>query len=206
MTSKILCRNFSLGEKGVRYVMPHAPYRSITINGGTEMRAWYDVHGIDIEAKVDVKGFEEAVENVHRLIQKEKRKRHCHRTNHTWRIFSGGICSLTCGLAVPSETRSHCRSIHLPIFMESFQAMSTEAFCHKVQQNLTTPLFLAHGKMDPIVAYSLGEKSMQFLKERKCRPIWKVYNMYHEVCYEEIRDLSLWLSDVIKEMDAEDTT
>ena len=27
----------------VRFVFPHAPKRSVTINGGMEMRAWYDV-------------------------------------------------------------------------------------------------------------------------------------------------------------------
>ena len=38
----------SLGsERPVRYVFPNAPVRAVTINGGMEMRAWYDILSLD---------------------------------------------------------------------------------------------------------------------------------------------------------------
>ena len=30
-------------ERAWRFVFPHAPIRSVTINGGMSMRAWYDI-------------------------------------------------------------------------------------------------------------------------------------------------------------------
>jgi phospholipase/carboxylesterase len=33
------------GERALRFVLPHAPVRPVTINGGMSMRAWYDIVG-----------------------------------------------------------------------------------------------------------------------------------------------------------------
>ena len=30
-------------DASLRFVFPHAPVRPVTINGGAEMRAWYDI-------------------------------------------------------------------------------------------------------------------------------------------------------------------
>jgi phospholipase/carboxylesterase len=40
----------------VRFVFPHAPVRPVTINGGMQMRAWYDILGFDRRAKEDAAG------------------------------------------------------------------------------------------------------------------------------------------------------
>ncbi len=37
----------------VRFVFPHAPERSITINQGMMMRAWYDITGFESERQED---------------------------------------------------------------------------------------------------------------------------------------------------------
>ena len=34
-------------EHSIRFIFPHAPIRPVTINGGIEMRAWYDIKGMD---------------------------------------------------------------------------------------------------------------------------------------------------------------
>src|SRR5262245_17554654 len=40
----------------VRFVFPHAPQRSVTINGGYLMRAWYDIVGFEATAPEDAAG------------------------------------------------------------------------------------------------------------------------------------------------------
>ncbi|MCA9696996.1 MAG: carboxylesterase, partial [Myxococcales bacterium] len=35
-----------LGMPDVRFILPHAPMRPVTINGGFVMRAWYDILSI----------------------------------------------------------------------------------------------------------------------------------------------------------------
>ena len=41
------------GTPALRFVFPHAPVRPVTINNGYEMRAWYDIFGIDRRAAED---------------------------------------------------------------------------------------------------------------------------------------------------------
>ena len=40
----------------MRFIFPHAPVRSITINGG--MHGWYDITGVDFEREQDRDGIE----------------------------------------------------------------------------------------------------------------------------------------------------
>src|SRR6187455_3367712 len=44
----------------IRFVFPHAPVRAVTINGGMQMRAWYDILGFDRRAKEDAAAFARA--------------------------------------------------------------------------------------------------------------------------------------------------
>ena len=30
-----------------RFILPHAPFLNVTLNGGYEMRAWYDLYGLN---------------------------------------------------------------------------------------------------------------------------------------------------------------
>ena len=43
-----------------RVVLPTAPVRPVTINGGMAMNAWFDIAGLTIGAREDVAGIEEA--------------------------------------------------------------------------------------------------------------------------------------------------
>ena len=40
----------------IRFVFPHAPVRPVTINNGYQMRAWYDIIGIDRRSAEDFDG------------------------------------------------------------------------------------------------------------------------------------------------------
>ena len=57
-----------------------------------------------------------------------------------------------------------------------------------------TPLFLAHGRADPVVAYAWGESTARGLQQRGYAVEWRSYPMGHEVSAEEIGDLARWLS------------
>src|SRR5215510_14109064 len=55
----------------VRFVFPHAPVRPVTINGGMEMRAWYDILGFDRRAAEDAAGIRASAAAVVELIDNE---------------------------------------------------------------------------------------------------------------------------------------
>jgi phospholipase/carboxylesterase len=45
----------------VRWVLPRAPVRPVTINGGYRMRAWYDILGTDLARREDEAGLRESL-------------------------------------------------------------------------------------------------------------------------------------------------
>ena len=61
---------FDLPE-GVRFVLPHAPVRPVTINGGYPMRAWYDIVSLDRGGPEDEAGISASADQVRRLMEIE---------------------------------------------------------------------------------------------------------------------------------------
>src|SRR5690349_15256194 len=56
---------------GIRFVFPHAPVMPVTVNSGYEMRAWYDVYGMNIDHRIDKTGMTQSVSLVEQLIEHE---------------------------------------------------------------------------------------------------------------------------------------
>ena len=55
----------------LRFVFPHAPVRSVTINGGMPMRAWYDIRDMDLSNRADAEGVDASVAQVEALVARE---------------------------------------------------------------------------------------------------------------------------------------
>ena len=55
----------------LRFILPHAPYRNVTINNGYEMRAWYDLFGLTAGSREDEAGITETQASIEQLIQHE---------------------------------------------------------------------------------------------------------------------------------------
>jgi phospholipase/carboxylesterase len=56
-----------------------------------------------------------------------------------------------------------------------------------------TPIFLAHGRSDRVIPFTVGEKSKDALLALGCEVEWHEYNMQHSVCEQEISDIAAWL-------------
>src|SRR6266550_307965 len=56
----------------VRFVFPHAPVRSVTINNGMRMRAWYDIAAADLNNRADITGVRQSQGEIEALITREK--------------------------------------------------------------------------------------------------------------------------------------
>ena len=59
-----LVPELGLRERGVRFILPHAPFQPVTINGGYVMRAWYDIRRPDLRVDADVEGIRASVAQV----------------------------------------------------------------------------------------------------------------------------------------------
>jgi len=177
-----------LGGAALRFVFPHAPVRPVTINGGIPMRAWFDVIGLERGTEQDEAGIRAAEQQVRTLIRREN-----DRGVSTERILlagfsQGGSVALHTGLRYPERLAG---LIGLSTYLPLDWTIDTEAH----DANRQTPVFLAHGTLDPLVHPSLGETTRSRLEERNYQVVWKTYPMPHAVCAEEIADLRSWISN-----------
>jgi phospholipase/carboxylesterase len=174
----------------LRFIFPHAPVRPVTINGGAEMRAWYDIAMNDIARLPDEGGIRESQAAVERLLARE-----VGRGMEPGRIvlagFSqGGAIALQAGLRHASRLAGiMALSTYLPL-EDSLDAEASSA-------NRATPIFMAHGTEDPIVPIQLAEHSRAALKSRGYAVEWNAWPMPHAVCAEEIEAISAFLGRVL---------
>ena len=178
------------GLDGIRYVFPHAPVRPVTINGGMEMRAWYDIAGSDFDRRADEEGVRESA-GIARALVDEQVARGIAAERIVLAGFSqGGAIALYAGLRFPFRLAGILAlSTYLPA------PRSLEAQAHPANRGV--PIFLAHGSQDPVIALSFSERSRAALAALGYVVEVHTYPMPHSVCAEEIRDIENWLSRVL---------
>ena len=81
----------------------------------------------------------------------------------------------------------------LSCYLSMAETLATEAH----QANSSTPIFMAHGRNDPVIPLELATLSKQQLLELGYCVKLNVYQMEHSVCIEEIADISKWLKQVL---------
>ena len=59
---------------GIRFIFPHAPSISVTINGGMVMPAWYDILSMEFGREVDEQQIFQSAAAVTRLIDREQER------------------------------------------------------------------------------------------------------------------------------------
>ena len=170
----------------MRFIFPHAPVRAITINGGMEMRGWYDITDADFERGQDRAGIEESAAILGALIARENR-----RGINTENIFlagfsQGGAVVLHAGLRF---TQRLAGIIALSTYLPLADALEAE----KSGDNQHTPIFMAHGVYDPLVPAQLAHRSQQQLTQSGYSVLWREYPIEHGVSPEELADVADFL-------------
>mgnify|MGYP000733465347 CR=1 FL=1 len=174
----------------VRYLMPRAPVRRVTINGGQPMRAWYDILGADLGKREDETGVRDSMQQVGQLIEREVA-----RGVPAGRIVLAGF-SQGCAIALGAGLRHPERLAGL-VGLSGYVPLAdtTAAERHAASQGL--PVFLAHGRSDGIVPLARGTAGRDLLKVLGCDVAWHDYPMEHSVCMEEVVALNRWLLKVL---------
>jgi phospholipase/carboxylesterase len=171
---------------GVRFVFPHAPRRGVSINMGMIMPAWYDIRELGLRHDEDEKGIRESGARVKDLIAREN-ERGIPSSKIVLAGFSqGGAIALHQGLR-HDETLAGILALSTYLVLE--RTLETEASA----ANRRTPVFVAHGSLDPMVPFRAGERSRDRLRELGYDVAWHAYPVGHEVGPEEIRDIGAWL-------------
>jgi phospholipase/carboxylesterase len=176
----------------VRFVFPSAPVQPVTINGGYEMRAWYDIHppGPDGERPEDEAGLRRSQALVQALLDRElERGVPAERT--VLMGFSQG-----CAMALMAGVRAPQRLAGI-VGLSGYLPLADAALAERHPANHHTPVFMAHGQHDPVVEVSRGEASRDALQAWGQPVDWYSYPMEHSVCAPEVSDLNRWLLRVL---------
>jgi phospholipase/carboxylesterase len=173
-------------EIGVRVVLPHAPPRPVTINGGMVMRAWYDVLSPDFGHAEDRGGIRQSEQLLLALIAREVASGIPAERIVLAGFSQGGAMALHTGLRYPQPFAGILAlSCYLPL-AESLARESSEA-------SRAVPIMMAHGVSDPLIPLALAEQSRDRLQQLGYMVDWHTYPMTHAVYPQEIRDLRDWL-------------
>jgi phospholipase/carboxylesterase len=170
----------------LRFVFPHAPVRPVTINNGYQMRAWYDIVGIDRRAREDGAGIAASAAQIGALIRAENALGVA-----TNRIVLAGF-SQGGAIALHTATR-YPEKLAGVIALSCYLPMAREFATDRSAANLATPIFMAHGTQDPVVPFALGDESRRILEGTGYRVEWHAYPMPHSLCAEEVADIRHWL-------------
>jgi phospholipase/carboxylesterase len=174
---------------GLRWVLPHAPIRPVTINAGYRMRAWYDIVGLDRRAAEDEAGIRESAAAVQALVERETARGVPAGRVVLAGFSQGGAIALHTGLRAPQRLGGVVAlSTYLPLAAKLGEAHPA---------NAAVSVFMAHGTRDDIVPHAMGSSSRDVLRERGYDVEWHEYPVAHGVCAEEIDNLRSCLQRVL---------
>lgn len=63
--------------------------------------------------------------------------------------------------------------------------------------NQHTPVFMAHGRADPLVVIERGQAARDHLRAQGYTVSWRDDPIQHEVCAEEIEALGAWMAPLL---------
>ncbi|MFW9081675.1 alpha/beta hydrolase [Pseudomonas sp. P2757] len=174
-----------------RFVLPQAPTRPVTINGGYAMPSWYDIKAMSPARAIDRDELEASADHVIELIEQQRAS-----GIDASRIFLAGFSQ---GGAVVYHTAFLrwqgplggviALSTYAPTFSDELQLSAS-------QQRI--PVLALHGQFDNVVQNSMGRTAYEYLKAHGVTVTWQEYPMEHEVLPEEIRDIGVWLHERLR--------
>ncbi len=172
----------------IRFVFPHAPAIAVTINGGMHMPAWYDILELSIERKVDEAQLRASAAAVSALVDRE-----IARGTQSRRIVLAGFSQ---GGAVAFEAALTYRQplaglLGLSTYFATGGSIEPDA------ANRLLPVQLFHGTHDPVVPEALGRQSELTFRAMGHPVSYKTYPIGHQLCLEEVADISAWLKQVL---------
>ncbi|EKG18023.1 Phospholipase/carboxylesterase [Macrophomina phaseolina MS6] len=177
----------------VSFIFPSAPSIPITINMGMRMPGWYDIMSLsDINQRSeDEAGIKRSMEYFHGLIKQEMDKGIPSNRIVIGGFSQGGAMSLLSGVTFPHKLGGIFGLSCYLLLQNKIREMVPEE-----NPNKDTPIFMAHGDVDPVVRYEWGQRTASKLKEWGWKVDFKTYQgLPHSADPEEIDDLEAYLRD-----------
>ena len=178
-------------DANIRFIFPHAPAMPVSSNGGYIMPAWYDLYSLgtrDPETDPqDEKGINASAAKIQQLITQENARGIPNERILLIGFSQGAAMTLYTGLTIDEPLAGLAAlSGYLPLHTTIEQTLNPTS--------KQTPIFMAHGKQDPVVLYEYGKESADLLSQLGYQVEWHEYNMEHSVCPDETRAIGQWIT------------
>jgi phospholipase/carboxylesterase len=173
-----------------RFVLPQAPSRAVTINGGYVMPSWYDILAMSPARAINREQLEASSQQIIQLIEAQRDS-----GINPARIILAGFSQ---GGAVVFHTAFLrwngplggvlALSTYAPTFNDDVQL---------AQDKQQLPVYCLHGRADDVVLPAMGRAAYDYLASQGVPVKWQDYPMSHEVLPEEIQDIGAWLQAIL---------
>ena len=175
-------------DSSIRFIFPHAPVRSVTINDGAEMRAWYDfIPHSETEGREDIN---DSMAQVTAFIENERQRGIPSEKILLAGFSQGGVVALHTGIRYDKRLAGI-----LAISTYLYDFASTRAEMHDA--NLAIPIMMAHGTRDPMIPVMRAATSRENLVGLGYDVRWFDYPMGHQVCLEEVAEIAAFFAEVL---------
>ncbi|KAG5500835.1 hypothetical protein JIQ42_04861 [Leishmania sp. Namibia] len=177
------------------FLLPTAPSRRVTINGGMLMPAWYDIMDMTnnglLSCRQDATSVRQSCDYVRSIAHVAAKKHGIAPQRVVYGGFSqGAAISLCAGLT------AHIAPAGIAC-MSGYLAACADVLPRIIQK--AVPITMFHGRQDPVVPLSAAKETKEILeKNAGVAPIsFLEYNMQHSTLPEEINDLAAFISRVL---------
>ena len=172
----------------VRFIFPHAPIQPVTVNGGMQMRAWYDIYEMSLERKVDHEGVAGSAAAISELIEQQVTQGIAQENIFLIGFSQGGAIALH---MLETYAKPLAGVVALSTYSPNLDAPS------KDPMNISTPLAIHHGVQDPVVPEVLGQRTLERMTTLGFEPTYQTWPMPHSVLPEQLVEIGRWLNRYI---------
>lgn len=172
----------------VRFVLPHAPRLPVTVNGGMVMPAWYDIHEMSLDRRVDTAQLVASAERIQALIQAQIDAGIDSRRIILAGFSQGGAVAYQAALTFDAPLGGL-------LAMSTYFATAETIELAKVNQDL--PIEIHHGSFDEVVPEMLGQAASQRLQQLGYTVRYRTYPMAHAVCPQQVANIGEWLNEIL---------
>ena len=174
----------------VRFILPNAPYRAVTINNGHEMPAWYDIVGLNHGDDEDEAGIRASQHMVETLIAQEIAY-----GIKSERIVIAGFSQ---GGAVALHTAlRHPQRLGGILALSTYLPLQNQLASEVNPANKNIPIFMAHGLQDEVITHATHLISRNILTHHFPYLEAHDYAMGHAVTNDEISDIRRFLCKIL---------
>ncbi|MGH8671772.1 MAG: alpha/beta hydrolase [Burkholderiales bacterium] len=170
----------------LRFVFPHAPVIPVTINGGAQMRAWYDIRHPNLDQYPDEAGIRASTERLETLIENEQ-----HRGVPAQRVVVAGF-SQGGAIALFGALR-HRRRLGGLMAISTYVPLLPKLGAEASDANRDLPIFMAHGQYDTLIPLGLAAAGRDALRALGYPVEWREYPVAHGLCPQQVVDIGAWL-------------